>query len=301
MKNEATWPIDLGNAGVLVAGPWRRLRAILWATLLFAGATAFFVATQRLGYWLHLPPSSQPAIVIGLPVLAFLVYAYVVRAAEKRAPIEVLPGAGTIFEIVAGAIISVVMLCLIVALLWSLGLYQVKWNHLSHVFDSFLFDSYLSGMLEELAFRAILLRLLARAFGPRWGLVLSAALFGLAHITHGSLVPLLEVAVNAGLPLGLLYMVTGRLWMAVSMHTAWDFFEESFLGVNTHHGLLLSTPMPGRSAILTGGSYGPDGSILAMIVGILACVAIQAASRRGYFQRTRAVQDSRAQSEFTSV
>ena len=98
MKNEATWPIELGNAGVLVAGPWRGLRAILWATLLFAGAAAFFAATQRLGYWLHLPPSSQPAIVLGLPVFAFLVYAYVVRVGEKRVPIELLTGAGNNFR-----------------------------------------------------------------------------------------------------------------------------------------------------------------------------------------------------------
>jgi hypothetical protein len=62
--------------------------------------------------------------------------------------------------------------------------------------------------------------------------------------------------------------------------------------VNNHNGLLLSTPAPGRSALLTGGTYGPDGSVLAMIVGILACIAIVWASKKGLFRRTRAAEES---------
>ncbi len=269
-----------------MSGRWLWLRAVLWATLLSAGAMALFLATQYLGAWLHLPPNSSYAIVLGIPILAFVLYGLVVRAAEKRAPTEVLPGAGTLTEILIGAVLGVVMLCAITAMLWALGLYQVRQNHLSHAFDSFVFNSYLSGMMEELLFRAILLRILARAFGPRWGLGLSAAMFGLAHLSHGSWLPILEVTINAGLPLGLLYMVTGRLWMAIGLHTAWDFAEDSLLGVNTHNGFLLSTPVNGKTALLTGGAYGPDGSLLAILIGILTCIAILWASKRGLLQRT---------------
>jgi membrane protease YdiL (CAAX protease family) len=212
-----------------------------------------------------------------------VVYRLVVRTWEKRSPVEVLPNARTIPDILIGAAIGVILLSITTAMLWALGLYQIKPNHLNHAFDSFVFDSYLSGMMEELLFRAVLLRILARAFGPRWGLALSAAVFGLAHLSHGSWIPILEIAVNAGLSLGLLYMVTGRLWMAIGMHTAWDFAEESLFGVNTHNGLLLSTPVQGKSALLTGGSYGPDGSLLAMMVGVLCCAAIIWASKKGRF------------------
>jgi len=287
MKNAATWPFEPGTSGVLASGRWLQLRAILWAILLSAGTMALFLATQYLGPWLHLPPNSSYAIVLGIPILAFILYAFVIRATEKRTPIEVLPSAGTITDILIGVVIGVVMLCIITAMLWSLGLYQVKSNHWKHAFDSFVFNSYLSGMMEELLFRAILLRILARAFGPRWGLMLSAALFGLAHLTHGSWLPVLEITINAGLPLGLLYMVTGRLWMAIGMHTAWDFTEDSLLGVNSHNGLLLSTPTSGKSALLTGGTYGPDGSLLAVLIGILACIFILWASKRGFFQRAQ--------------
>jgi uncharacterized protein len=282
--NDATmWSFDPGSSGVLAPGRWLSLRAVLWTVLLSAGAFAFFESTQYLGSWLHLPQNSSYAIVLGIPILAFVVYAKVVQVAERRSPVEVLPNARTIPDLLIGAAIGVILLSITTAMLWALGLYQIKPNHLNHAFDSFVFDSYLSGMMEELLFRAILLRILARAFGPRWGLALSAVAFGLAHLSHGSWLPVLEITIDGGLTLGLLYMVTGRLWMAIGMHTAWDFFEESFLGVNTHNGFLLSTPVQGKSALLTGGSYGPDGSLLAMMVGVLCCAAILWASKKGHF------------------
>jgi len=179
--NDATmWSFDPGSSGVLAPGRWLCLRAVLWTVLLSAGAFAFFESTQYLGSWLHLPQNSSYAIVLGIPILAFVVYALVVRVAERRSPVEVLPSARTVSDILIGAAIGVVMLSITTAMLWALGLYQIKPNHLNHAFDSFVFDSYLSGMMEELLFRAILLRILARAFGPRWGLALSAVAFGLA-------------------------------------------------------------------------------------------------------------------------
>ncbi|WP_184418236.1 CPBP family intramembrane glutamic endopeptidase [Rhodanobacter sp. MP7CTX1] len=138
-------------------------------------------------------------------------------------------------------------------------------------------------MLEELAFRAILLRLFARMFNPVAGLVISSALFGVAHLTHGTPFQALEIAFNAGLTMGIPYMITGRLWMSVGMHIGWDFTEESLLGVNTTHGFLLSTPDPTHSVLLTGGAYGPDGSLFAALVGALFVVGMLYSNKRGWF------------------
>ena len=133
-------------------------------------------------------------------------------------------------------------------------------------------------------FRAILLRILARAFGARWGLVLSSILFGLAHLTHGTWLAALGITVNAGLTMGLLYMATGRLWMSVGLHIGWDFTEGSILGVNNLDGLLRSTPITGRSDFLTGGSFGPDVSVFAYIIGIIAVATILFARAKGWFK-----------------
>ncbi len=110
---------------------------------------------------------------------------------------------------------------------------------------------------------AILLRILARAFGVRCGLGLSAVFFGLAHLSHGGWLAATGITINAGFTMSLPCMATGRLWMSIGMHTAWDLTEDSILGVNNHNGLLLSTPVAGKSALLTGGTFGPDASVLA--------------------------------------
>jgi membrane protease YdiL (CAAX protease family) len=188
-------------------------------------------------------------------------------------------------ELLVGAALGFCMLCAMTGLLWSLGLYHVRPNHLRHAFDSFLFNSYLSGMLEELLFRAILLRILGRVFGLRWGLVSSALLFGAAHLGHCTWLAAVEIAINGGLVMGLSYMATGRLWMSVGLHTAWDFTEDSFLGVNSHNGFLLSTPAANRSDVLTGGAFGPDGSVLATIVGLLVIVLITSVRKRQLFKK----------------
>jgi hypothetical protein len=115
-------------------------------------------------------------------------------------------------------------------------------------------------------------------------LVFSSILFGLAHLTHGTWLAAFAITINAGLTMGLLYMVTGRLWMSVGLHIGWDFTETSILGVNSTDGLLLSTPMAGRPDFLTGGSFGPDASVLAFVIGIIAVAAIVYARTMGWFE-----------------
>lgn len=286
MNNESSWPIELGSSGILAPGRWIRLRAILWATILTALALGCFLASQYLTGWLHLPPGGSYFVVLGVPMLAFIGYAILVKTVEKRNAVEVFLHAGIIAEISVGALFGFLFLCAMTAFLWSVGLYQVQMGHWQHIFDSFVFNSYLSGMMEELMFRAILLRILARMFGIGWGLVLSSILFGVAHLTHGDWLAVLGITINAGLTMGLLYMATGRIWMAVGLHTAWDFTEDSLLGVNSHNGLLSSMPVAGKPEFLTGGHFGPDSSILALSLGALAVAAIFYGQRKGFFRRT---------------
>jgi uncharacterized protein len=284
MNSNTFWQFEPGTSGVLSPGRWLWLRAMLWALLLSSGTLVVFLATQFLSPWLHLPSNSNYAIVCFFPLAAFALYAFSIRKGERRVAIEVLPSLTMLGDLITGALFGFCILCAMLGLLWVVGLYHVAWNRWQHIFDAFLFDSYLSGMLEELMFRAILLRILARAFGPRWGLALSSILFGAAHLTHGTWLAALAITINAGLTMGLLYMVTGRVWMSVGLHIGWDFTETSILGVNNTDGLLLSTPMAGRPDLLTGGSFGPDASVLAFVIGILAVLAIVYGRAKGRFK-----------------
>jgi membrane protease YdiL (CAAX protease family) len=74
--------------------------------------------------------------------------------------------------------------------------------------------------------------------------------------------------------MGLLYVMTGRLWMSIGMHPGYDFIETSVLGIGSHHGFLVNTPKPGAAAWLTGGTFGPDAAVPAMILGLLINAAL---------------------------
>jgi membrane protease YdiL (CAAX protease family) len=63
--------------------------------------------------------------------------------------------------------------------------------------------------------------------------------------------------------------LTGNLWFAIGMHTAWDWAETFFFGVADSgmpaNGHLLNTTLSG-SKWMTGGTVGPEGSVVELIV-----------------------------------
>jgi hypothetical protein len=58
------------------------------------------------------------------------------------------------------------------------------------------------------------------------------------------------------------------------MHIGYDFTEWSIMGVGDKSGLLAISPVPGHSVLLTGGAFGPDGSIFAGLVGLLIIMGV---------------------------
>jgi hypothetical protein len=147
---------------------------------------------------------------------------------------------------------------------------------LAALYNYFIFSAYVSAVLEELGFRAIVLRLTARVVGPVGGLIVSTVAFAAAHAGHASYPAVAQIAV-AGLVLGLLYMVSGRLWLSIGMHVGYDFTEWSVMGVGDKDGLLAVRPAQDISALLTGGAFGPDGSILTSAIGLFFIGGIIAA------------------------
>jgi membrane protease YdiL (CAAX protease family) len=283
VNNRPFWNFELGSAGLLAPGKTLMIRCFAWAAALYAITFGFLVVSVFSPQWLNFPSYADYVPALLVPIIGFGFYALLVSLGERRRPTEILFKPSSLIEIAVGFVIGFAIMVAILALVYAMGFYRVQIGHWSGGFNSLVFDSYISGMLEELAFRAILLRLFARMFNPVAGLVISSALFGLGHLTHGTPFQALEIAFNAGLTMGIPYMITGRLWMSVGMHIGWDFTEESLLGINSAHGVLLSTPAPTHSALLTGGAYGPDGSLFAALVCALFVVGMLYSNKRGWF------------------
>ena len=76
----------------------------------------------------------------------------------------------------------------------------------------------LAPLFEETLFRGVLLPVLGQRYGGLWGVLISALVFGIAHLSLGEL-PALFVL---GLGLGWLRLQSGRLGPSVLMHGLWN-------------------------------------------------------------------------------
>ncbi|MBU2666039.1 CPBP family intramembrane metalloprotease [Actinoplanes bogorensis] len=142
--------------------------------------------------------------------------------------------------------------------------------------------------LEELLFRGVLFRIVEEWGGTVLALVVSGLLFGGVHLLNpdATLWGALAIAVEAGLLLGSAYVLARNLWLPIGLHLGWNFAESGLFGAansgsgSTLGGLLTGTPH--GPAIISGGEFGPEASILAILVGVVASYfLLRTARRRG--------------------
>ena len=77
---------------------------------------------------------------------------------------------------------------------------------------------FLAPVFEELVFRGVLLPVLVSKVGKIGGVLLSALIFALAHLSVGELPPLFVL----GIGLGLMRLSSGRLFPCALMHSLWN-------------------------------------------------------------------------------
>jgi membrane protease YdiL (CAAX protease family) len=141
---------------------------------------------------------------------------------------------------------------------------------------------------EEFAFRGYQVRNLAEGLagwplGPRAAIaaawLISSAFFGLAHATNDSATALstLNIMLLTGWLLGLAYVLTGELAIPIGLHLSWNLFQ------GTVYEFTVSGSVPSRRLFITeqggpvlwtGGSFGPEGGLLATACAAVGCVLI---------------------------
>lgn len=272
--------LDVGRRCFLHPGPLRWLRAFGWAVGLFLIFMLVDAAASILPE--HLFPGRGPLIALvtfAICAAGYAAYAGLVRLAEARWPSELALGPAAV-ELAIGLLVGAAMLSLVVAILVVSGLYDMTGPRASSPWGMISVGVF-SGMMEELILRAIVLRLLMRAFGAWPALGLSAALFGAMHLGNPNATPTaaIAIAVEAGLMLASFYLLTGRLWMSVGVHAAWNFAQGWIWGARVSgnevkESLYLTSPKAGAPVWLSGGDFGPEASVPAMIVGTAVAIGV---------------------------
>lgn len=147
---------------------------------------------------------------------------------------------------------------------------QVEVEHLNFnaVNLSWLFVLFLCvAISEELLCRGVILNSLMLSVNKYSALIVSSLIFSLLHYFNPNVNTLsLFNLFLAGLVLGLPYIYTQNLWLPISLHFSWNFFQSVFgfnvSGLNTYS--LVETTLPAFNTF-NGGEFGFEGSYLCTI------------------------------------
>lgn len=259
--------------------------------LVFAAAAAFcaLIAVNKAGKLIGVGhgPFAMLATAMGVALFFIAVYAAFCRWVEGRPVREfALPGAAT--ELAGGFLTGLILFSAVVAVIAAFGGYRVIGSHPWSVLIPALAIAILSGFTEEILFRGWFFRLVERWLGSWVALILSAALFGALHLHNPNATLLAGVALmfEAGIMLAAIFMITRRLWAVIGLHAAWNLAQGGIYGIpvsgETMEGLL--RPEISGSDLLTGGGFGAEASLPAMIIATaFGLTMLYVAWHRGQF------------------
>jgi membrane protease YdiL (CAAX protease family) len=272
-----------------------------WGVLLFVLVTAVLVVALNLAVhaFVHTPGKTSgldtldplttlvmEGAVTGVVLLATLITA----AIERRSLVTLgfglrnaLPRLlqGLVFGILAmSALVGVLYLCHAITF-GGLALHGNDiWFYGAEWAAAFL----LVGVSEELVFRGYLQQTLARGLNFRWSALILGVFFTLAHMgNHGESPIGLLLVFTAGAVLSYAVWRTGALWWGIGFHAAWDWMQSFTFGVaDSGHpakdALLISRPA--GPDWLSGGSTGPEGSVLTLAIMARAVLVIHFTLRK---------------------
>jgi uncharacterized protein len=216
---------------------------------------------------------------VGRALLALLVLAAYVAASkwiERRTPSE-LSVSRLLPEAAAGFAGGLLLFSSVMAILWAAGVYHPAGRGTASALARGFGAAFAAGVVEETVFRGLLFRLSSKLLGTWGALLFTAALFGAAHAFNpGATVwSSLTIAIEAGVLLGAAYAATQRLWVPIGLHIAWNFTEGPIFGMSVSGGSMGAGLIRGSLSgprTLTGGQFGPEASIVAVILCLAAAL-----------------------------
>ncbi len=286
---------DLGDRRVLHPGKWLPARALGWlVALVFAIVLAFGPGMEALMHELPKQPALQFLVHAAGALVILAAYALLVRFGEAREPTELALRAAPA-GLLAGLAIGLLLFSSAMAILIGFGLYDFTYHGPASAWRGTGL-AIESGVLEEIIVRGVILRLLWRGFGPWIAFIASAALFGAGHIgnPNATIFTAACIAIEAGIMLGAFYALTGRLWVSIGAHAGWNFtqgylFGAAVSGSDFGDSVATSTARAEFPNWLTGGAFGPEASLPAFAVCVVAgATVLWLAWKAGRFARPAA-------------
>lgn len=278
-RNDLLERVFLNDVG-LRAG-WRLLLyGLFWITL------SYVLQLVTIGFFGFTADPLSPQGILREDLTSFLAAfgAALLMAQLERRPVDTygLPRAARTFGKLfwQGWLLGLVEVTLLISLIAAFGGYSfgslsvhgtevVRWG-------AVWFGAFVSvGLSEEFLFRGYPQYTLAQGIGFWPAAILLSVVFGAVHLRNPGEGFIGAAGVIAtGLVFAFTLRRTGNLWLAVGWHASFD-FGETFLYSVPDSGMLLAHHLSGATlrghTWLTGGTVGPEGSVLSFVtMGIMA-------------------------------
>jgi membrane protease YdiL (CAAX protease family) len=184
-------------------------------------------------------------------------------------------------DVLLGLGISAGMLAAMLVGCAAFGNLEITWTGHQTAPSAMLFTLVLlmiAAANEEIVFRGYPMQVLMRGIGPWPAMILMSVLFGVIHANNPNATLLGTInTILAGIMLSLAYFKTRSLWLPYAIHFGW----------NTGLGMVLGFPLSGidigsfwtsrttSADFIVGGSYGPEGGLVATFIFSAAAVTIR--------------------------
>lgn len=263
----------------------QRLRAGWWVLVFFA-----FVAVTRV---IHTPVNAAlKSFEWGWLVREPLPFALIMLAtwACLRLRRETFADAGFkldriwLQQFAAGAGLGLCMMLAIAGSIWSMGGVRFELSPTASIaaLGKTLYIFLFVALFEEALFRGFAFQRLIGGIGFWPAQIGLALLFAAGHFGNPGMEGATRVWATLDLFLGailfgLAYVRTNSLALPVGLHLTWNWTQGALLGFGVsgyNHASWLQPVFQGKAEWLTGGSFGPEASVMAVIVDVIVLVAL---------------------------
>ncbi|MFS0838448.1 CPBP family intramembrane glutamic endopeptidase [Paenibacillus sp. 1P03SA] len=203
-----------------------------------------------------------------------------------RRPVPELPfQRRAVSEVIYGSVVGLIFIIVSTGLIVLFGGYSFKWSpeNAGSVVWPILTTQLVAALVEELIFRGLAFQAIEKKGGSWLALALTSLFFGIAHLGNpgATLWGAFSITIEAGVLLGAAFLWRRNVWFIVGLHFFWNAIE-GLLGipVSGHPSSGLFTVEVTGPALLTGGKFGLEASIVPVIVSLLIAIPMLFFARR---------------------
>jgi len=186
-------------------------------------------------------------------------------------------------EYLLGALIGLALVSILFFLELGMGHIEIRLSHLTlallkNIFIFAMVTTVFQSAFEELLFRGYIFQNFIEGANVFIATAVISVLFGLGHLLtpHSSWMAALNLTLF-GVLLALGYVCTKSLWLPSGLHFSWNFCMRNIFSLPVSGSESASTLFVVEQkgpAWMTGGDYGPEAGIPALIILIMACFFI---------------------------